>query len=620
MILLKGLAIILFLIYLFYRIGVLYKKIIKHEDNGIITTVLYGFITNYLMFEVLNIPFIFYYKHSTKILYILFLVFSFIMIILSYIIKIKEKKYNFFNFLKEKKESKKSFKRENIIYCCLAIGIIFFQVASSTFMFKQDADDSFYVSWAKEASELENMYDMDPSTGLENSKFNYIYIFNTWEIYNGFIARLANINVATIMHTIIQVLYIPLSYCTYYLMLKRITKKKNIGFSFFVFALLMLFTGISAKFKAAFLLGRIHQGKSIFVNIIIPLSIYELLDYKKINANNIITISNIYISSMAFTPMTLSLLSLLYGLFLVMILVKREYKSFFKMLTILIPVVIVGGIYVLTNSLNSNTINESIITNNFSQKNELVDFIGSGKGIVILYIISLFIIFIKGTEKQKELSIYLPVIMLILVFNPILTTIYIRLVTSSTYWRLFWLIPIEFTIVIAITIIYDIITKKQTRYIYTIFIISLIIISGKYIYSEERGFSKFQTIEKIPQYIIDEANYISTNIDNKNQVIAPPEPWEACMLRQYSTKIDLMYSRSLYENINPIEDDFKKTYNKLYYNTDEEYNDTTINELFFKYNAKWIIIPKDKKLKQIENSKYYIDLENEKNYILKIKE
>ena len=215
MIVLKGLLIVLILFYLYYRIGVLFKKIINYKDSGIITTVLYGFITNFTLFELLNIPFVLLYRNSINVLYVLFLIISILLLIISYLYKFKQKQYNVITLIKKIKEYKKGFELNKYIYHIFAIAIIIFQILNSTFMFKQDADDSFYVSWANEAKNLENYYDTDPSTGTEGSKFNYIYFLNTWEIQSGFIARLFNINVSTLMHTAFQIIYIILSYCAY---------------------------------------------------------------------------------------------------------------------------------------------------------------------------------------------------------------------------------------------------------------------------------------------------------------------------------------------------------------------------------------------------------------------
>lgn len=619
MILLKGILIILVLLYSYYRTGVLFKKIINYKDNGIITTVLYGLVTNFSIFEIINLPFVFFYNSSTNVLYVCFIIIEIVLIILSYFFKIKNNQYELITLIKEYKDNVQKFKFNKYIYYILAIVIILFQIISSTFMFKQDADDSFYVSWANEAKNLDNLYDNDPSLGTEDSKFDYVYFLNTYEIYNGFIARLFNINIATLMHTIFQILYIPLSYCAYYLLIKSLTKKDMSGFSLLILAILFLFSGVSAKFKGVFLLGRIYQGKSIFLHILIPLAFYKLINYKSIDFKNIIVLLNIYVASVAFTPMTITLLSLIYGIYLLIILIKKEYKIFYKMLLLLIPIAIIGGLFVLLTVNNTTTLDEKIDTENFSQIYEIVDFIGVGKPILILYMISILTILLKGDEQQKEIGLFIPIIMLLLVFNPILTKLYVKIVTSATYWRLFWLMPIEITITIATSIVFDLLRKTDEKYIYTTFLIFVIILSGKYMYSKERGFSKFETLEKIPQYIIDEADYISKNSSKKALIMTPPEPWESCMIRQYTSEVNLIYSRSLYETLNPIDKEFIEKYNKLYYDNNENIDAKILND-FIKYNIDWIILPKTKQVLISDNSKYYIELENNENFILKLKE
>ena len=90
----KIILVVIWLIYLYYRTGILLKKIIKSKSNDLATTLLYGFITNFALFELINLPFILCFKQATKIIYIIFLITNILLIILSYLIKYAEKKYN----------------------------------------------------------------------------------------------------------------------------------------------------------------------------------------------------------------------------------------------------------------------------------------------------------------------------------------------------------------------------------------------------------------------------------------------------------------------------------------------------------------------------------------------
>lgn len=603
----------IYLLYLYYRIGVFIKKIINSKSNELATTLIYGFVTNFAIFEIINIPFILIFNHHTKYLYIIFLIMNIALIALSYIIKSKVNDYDIIKKIKNINKTKINY---NMICWCLAILVIGWQICNSTFLFKEDADDAFYISFANEAKELEDLYDTDPSVGIKESTFDKNYIFNTWEIYGGFLARVFEINITTLFHTVYQIVFIMLAYISYYLVLKKCIKKENLGIGILILSVVFLFTGVSAKFKGPFLLGRIYQGKSILLNILIPFVIFEFLNYEKKKSNNLI-LTLAYISSLAFSPITIWLVSLIYGIFLLNMLVQKDFDKFKEALKLLIPIIIICIMYIIVAVLGNTGLEDITKSENFEQLEDFKIFLGEGKIIFILYIISIFVIWTKGNTNQKNIGLYFPLLALLLVYNPLLTKIYIKLVTISTYWRLYWLLPLELTITIASIIIYDNIEEKKIKFTFPVFVIFILIISGKYMYTEERGFSKFQNFEKIPNYIIDEAYYISRNSNKDTIVVGPSEPWESCMMRQYSTKILLMHSRDWYARENDFRRIFMNLYYEIYNNSNNEYDIDKINMLKSKYNVEWIILPKDKTLDVSEKLDYTIITENEKNYILR---
>ena len=600
--LLKIVLAVIGLLYLYERTGIVVKKIVKSEAEDLSTTLLYGFITNFALFEVMNLPFILYFKQATFIMFVLFLIMNIGVLITSYIIKpIAKYKITF------------------SVFGILAVLLIGFQIYQSAFLFKQDADDSFYISWANQAKELEDLYQTEPSVGLEGTTFDSKYQFNTWEIYGGFVARLLDMKVTTLFHTAYPILFIILAYASYTCLLKKLVKKENLGVAIFSLAMLFLLTGVSAKFKGTFLLGRIYQGKAILANIIIPFVMAKFLAYKNLQKEDYIILILTYVASLACTPMTISILSLLYGLWLVIMLVRKEIKTFKKAWMLMIPIVLIAMMYVAFAYLGNQTLGEATTVENFSQMEDFKAFLGEGKTILILYGISILVVLWKGNEEQKNIGVILPLILILLVFNPLLTKLYIKLVTNSTYWRLYWLVPIEITITMATILIYDRISERKLKYIFCVLIAILFMVSGKYMYTEERGFSGFENFEKIPQYIIDETHYIAENTEKKTKVVAPPEPWESCMMRQYNTNIILLHSRNAYA-FGEEREKFEKQYQEIYFTTKECYDIEKINDLKEQYAVEWIILPKGKSLEESEELKYSIATENENNYILKVKE
>ena len=90
----KIILVVIYTMFLYYRSGILIKKFIKSKETEISSTIIYGFILNFAIFEIINLPFIIFAKGHTKILYYIFIVLNIANIILSFIIKRKETRYN----------------------------------------------------------------------------------------------------------------------------------------------------------------------------------------------------------------------------------------------------------------------------------------------------------------------------------------------------------------------------------------------------------------------------------------------------------------------------------------------------------------------------------------------
>ena len=609
---LKIIISVIYALFLYYRIGILTKKVLNSKDKSLSTTFLYGFVINFAIFEIINIPFIIIGKNTTKIVYAIFIMLNIAYIALSYLLKKEQKDFDIINRLKNIK-IEKSFETLCFAITVLLIG---FQVLNSAFLFKQDADDSFYVSWANEARNLESMYDKFPDTGIEGSKFDKKYMLNTWEIYGGFTARLLRLNTPSLFHTAYPIIYIIISYMAYYIVIKKVCKKENLKFAFLIFSILMVFSGIGAKTKGLFLLSRIHQGKAVLVNIIFPFIIAEFLEYKNFNRNNYIILSFSYIAAIALSPITIWLLSIQYGLFIILMFFRKEFKIMKKSLLLLIPIIIACILYLFF--LSSELVNLQTITNFeiFSWKEDLNKLIEPGKARIALYLVSVLIIILKGNKLQKDIGLIIPGLVCVFVVNPVLKNIYIKVVTSATYWRLYWLIPLEISIVIAITIIYDSIKDGRYKKMFTIIAGIIIVICGNYVYQKTLGFSKFENFEKIPQYIIDEAYYIELHTDTTTRVTAPGDPLHSCTIRQFSEKIQLMNSRSM-ENY--VYSEYFDLYIDIYVREAEKYNTETINILIKICNVDWVILPKNKILEVTDNDIFEISTENKNEYIIKAK-
>ena len=70
----KIILVIIYTIYMYYRTGILLKKILNSKKTCLSTTILYGFVLTFAIFEIINLPFSLIGKNTTKIVYLIFLI------------------------------------------------------------------------------------------------------------------------------------------------------------------------------------------------------------------------------------------------------------------------------------------------------------------------------------------------------------------------------------------------------------------------------------------------------------------------------------------------------------------------------------------------------------------
>ena len=584
------------LIFLFYRMGIIIKVFLKRNNDKFFNTILNGFMLTFAVFEIITIPYNILKLDITSLYYISITLFIGL-ILLSFIINYKKVSIKDYKIsrLKEKilfkkselvKKIKNTNKTKIIITTCVLIMIVL-QVVLSSYLYESNADDSFYISWSQQAKQLEKYVENDPSTGRENTIFEKGYILNSWETFNGFVARTFNIEVSTLSHTIYFIVFILLSYIAYYLLFKKLDKDNSI-FMLFVLGIIFLFSGVSVRFRGYTLLMRIWQGKTILVAIFIPYIMKEMIGIKELDFKKIFLLIITNIASMAFNPIAIWFFPFLYFFFAIMMLLKKQIKNMFKMILVIIPNLLILPVFYFV-AVNGGEGSIEVL-NIVTYIDAVKDFIREGYGFIFLYILSIIYIFFKGKEEAKELFIIIPILTFLTLANPLISEYVQKYVTASaTYWRVFWLIPIELTISYAVVNFIINWKKLYIKIVLSIAFIFLIIILGKNMYLESGEFSKHVNTEKIPQYIIDETKFILDNSNGKIVVVAPEEPLHGATMRQLSSNIILWHSRPLYlDKLKTDEEKIKvqDIYNKIYDGLETE----ELYEIFSNENIDFIIV------------------------------
>ena len=288
------------------------NRLVKYETitvNGIFLSYIFGWVKMFALFQVLAIPFIFL-RFSLTTLLIVWL--SGILLFLAYYICKEAKGY--INLIKKKIRIVRPRYLE-----LLAVLLVLFQMFAITFLAHEDADDWFFIGQAVTDLHTNTLLTYVPDTGREWGLFHLRYGFAPFPIFLAVISRLVMIHPLIVGRMIFQIVFLALCYMVYYLLAKEVfgRERDKIALCLIFVSLLNMWGNISVFSSSSFLLFRLHQGKALLANFILPLLIYLLVSYYRENKYNqrellLVMVSSTFVSStgVALAPMLLGVYAL----------------------------------------------------------------------------------------------------------------------------------------------------------------------------------------------------------------------------------------------------------------------------------------------------------------------
>ena len=168
------------------------------------------------------------------------------------------------------------------------------------------------------------------------------------------------------------------------------------------------------------------------------------------------------------------------------------------------------------------------------------EYMGTGL-IVIWFLLSLLYLYLKEEQKQiRILFVYVPVITLLLFFNPLFAGILAKVVGDDIYYRILWLLPM--TVVIAYTCIQIASNLKgRKRKVFAVASLVLAMASGSYIYNNPY-FTKAQNLYHVPDSVV----HICDAIELPGREVMAVFPLEMVQyVRQYSPVVCMPYGREI---------------------------------------------------------------------------
>lgn len=168
------------------------------------------------------------------------------------------------------------------------------------------------------------------------------------------------------------------------------------------------------------------------------------------------------------------------------------------------------------------------------------EYMGTGL-VVIWFLVCLIYLFLKEERKEiRILLVYVPMILLLLFFNPLFAGIVAAYMGDEIYYRILWLLPM--TVVIG----YTCVTVAgrlggRKRILFAVSAVIVTIVSGKYIYTNAY-FGRAQNLYHVPDSVV----HICDAIEIPGREVTAVFPLEMVQyVRQYSPVVCMPYGREI---------------------------------------------------------------------------
>ncbi len=219
-----------------------------------------------------------------------------------------------------------------------------------------DGDDSYYVAQSLLADKTGDLYLRDPYTGYVGA-LDGRHAMAALPVFIAWLSRHCGIHTTIIAHSIMGPFFLTLMYLIYTLLGARLLRDKKDYIPLFVFIVGLWYVNSNVSLFTAetFAYTRTWQGKAVFGNICIPLSLIWLYDIFKKENKSAVFLALTSVMSVLATTASVFLLGILLGmacisLGLYKLIKEKSFKkaviSVLPVIAGMIPLLIAGVIYI----------------------------------------------------------------------------------------------------------------------------------------------------------------------------------------------------------------------------------------------------------------------------------
>lgn len=361
--------------------------------------------------------------------------------------------------------------RYHLLLFLLFLVMIVWQISYVVLFQHTDIDDSYYLAQANTFAFTGSVGTVEPSSGLAGFSASNQYALVSFEILYALIHNVFGVNIAFLAHTVWPVFAIVCHYAVIRAIARKVSRSLHLEFCL-LYSIINLYGGSTIYGSGSFLLQRIWQGKSFFVAIFLPIMILAFLELsEKISFREVVFLWLILLAGFGTTTVAVYLYPILYFcLWAGKSISERKFRSSAMLcLPVLgvLPWVLTKLVLIYTGSADTVSVQEQVTegVDTLSYFDQLFTRFLNSRGIFLIgFIAALLIVLLFSRKRIRQVIVY-PTLILFLTFaNPAAITPVAQLVTgTAVYWRIFWLLHIPLTMVIAMILLAEKCVSNRER-------------------------------------------------------------------------------------------------------------------------------------------------------------
>lgn len=271
MIALKLLSLIIWLLIIPFCIGLLPAFLMKKKERTPGVIFVSGYFVMFALFEIIGIPIVItVVYHSFALLSNVFAIGALLLAAAGMAVTMKNRKKGH-RLQFQPKTDWNAIRLEEKIYFMIFLAMVGFQMYMAFTRASFDGDDAYYGVQGVIAQQMDSLYRINPNTG-RSAPLDVRHALALIPIWEAFVGRMSGVHSTIIAHSIVPLVFIPLTYLVYFQIGKKLlsNKKELLPMFMIVMSLLQMFGNVSIYTNETFFLTRTWQGKSLAGNFIIP--------------------------------------------------------------------------------------------------------------------------------------------------------------------------------------------------------------------------------------------------------------------------------------------------------------------------------------------------------------